>query len=925
MALLSSSEPLMAELVATDSRPEYLLTGAGSPEISESAALQPASAEPARSRNGNKRNLEGERDTERQDADEWGKQPQENTGRKRRKQQSTGTAATVENSISLPISSVSLETSGDTTKPVASEIQQDDALENDESSTVKRKRQTVKTPVISSARTRPRRSTTARRQDTQLDGRFCLSSDSAFVETSPYFSESMSTSRRSSRSRTKTLLSIPAPGDMVVPGTPEVQRRIEHIDGLDVELDPSHGMDNSRGDLTRKAYPYQVAAQLRSIAQDRSPTDLAHSSSPTSMTPVQPSRRGGPEAHKQEPDAERYKDFDFSEYTRYVFSKDKGTVSVDQAIENIRNHGKWNGSSAVEKSSDGDEGTVAASLNQEPPTGSSAKSLPNDVVEALKDTEKEDRHHHHKDRKRKSKKDSSKSKSKDEKRKKRKKKDADRKDGEEQKDADPEKKKKRHHRKDRKHEGDHEERRSRRKERKREREKLKEEEEAQLKEAGHQSDVPAVGTEPSNGNNLEEAGPDDEAASSTPVEDLVSESKSYSRKSRSSSAKKSSKASPVRITVAIPAPGDGEQMADGTALVSEVEGAGIALAENLKPRKRGVNEIATSDLEKIRSNAIRVEGLDTDEYSENQEKEINGSEEYQPQQDLLWEESEVKEVRRTPRKSARGSVIPKSTSASPSKRIPAGTSIIVPPPLDAPVFGLIQEEVRNNPYHLLVAVIFLQKTKGSSAIPVYRDFIAKWPTPQELLLNGSEEEVRQWFVSLGLQTTRARSVWNIASHFSRIDPDDQLHGPDRWIPRSDYVPEDPTGSKRKWGCTIGSIPGCGKYAIDSWRIFSMKPGEGGFLDGTTVGSRRKQEIASDQESLPVVVYPPEFAPGDEEWRRIPVDDPKLDKELKAYVQWMHAKDAAGFGTARSTLVLHDRDAEGEPDDMSEHGTSLSFV
>ncbi|KAF3920169.1 hypothetical protein AA313_de0204320 [Arthrobotrys entomopaga] len=234
---------------------------------------------------------------------------------------------------------------------------------------------------------------------------------------------------------------------------------------------------------------------------------------------------------------------------------------------------------------------------------------------------------------------------------------------------------------------------------------------------------------------------------------------------------------------------------------------------------------------------------------------------------------------------------------SPSKRVPAGTSIIIPPPLDAETFGLIQEEVGHNPYHLLIAVVFLQKTKGSTAIPVFRDLIKRWPTPEDLITKGTQKEVEDMFQPLGLQATRSKTVWKMAEHFHLHNPYEKPLGPESWKVRNDYRPKDPSGKDRKWGCIIGDVYGCGKYAIDSWRIFSMKPGEGGFIDGTVVGERTKANKDTDADvPLPKAVYRKRFHPGDEEWRRVPDDDPVLDKELKAYVKWMKAKDGAGFGT-----------------------------
>ncbi|KAF3941034.1 hypothetical protein ABW19_dt0202415 [Dactylella cylindrospora] len=233
-----------------------------------------------------------------------------------------------------------------------------------------------------------------------------------------------------------------------------------------------------------------------------------------------------------------------------------------------------------------------------------------------------------------------------------------------------------------------------------------------------------------------------------------------------------------------------------------------------------------------------------------------------------------------------------------SGKVPAGTSVIVPPPLHELKFGLVQEEVKGNPYKLLVAVTFLQKTKGTQALPVFWNFLQKWPTPQALLKTGTLEKVTEVFRVLGLQNGRANAVWELATRFVLDNPCKRPLGPKGWVIKASYRPPDPSGMNRRWGCVIGDIRGFGKYAIDSWRIFAMRPGQGGFIDGTSWDRpmRQKRQEAPEEPEPPNLKYPKRFAPGDEEWRRIPVDDLVLDKELKAYVAWMHAKDAAGYGS-----------------------------
>jgi methyl-CpG-binding domain protein 4 len=48
------------------------------------------------------------------------------------------------------------------------------------------------------------------------------------------------------------------------------------------------------------------------------------------------------------------------------------------------------------------------------------------------------------------------------------------------------------------------------------------------------------------------------------------------------------------------------------------------------------------------------------------------------------------------------------------------------------MFGLIQEELAGEPFQLLVAVIFLNRTRGSMAIPLFRTVIEKYPTAESM-------------------------------------------------------------------------------------------------------------------------------------------------------------------------------------------------
>ncbi|EWC47491.1 hypothetical protein DRE_00459 [Drechslerella stenobrocha 248] len=632
-------------------------------------------------------------------------------------------------------------------------------------------------------------STTAR-VNTASNERFFLSSDPALMEESPHFASAVREQRRGLFGpRSRLQVSAPTPLEMVNPGTPRVRELSDYTEDTIVR-----------------------------DARDKPPTgphQISPGFSATSPLHVRPmlSVDGGVNTNAEQSGPREWREgFDFIEYVRYVFNPEKDTVALTQAIENIRNHGKWNVGAPPQALED-----TSCSLDSRKCSNPRVSALAathaiilsglrnrregEDCGEELNGGQTREQPREKKPRKRKS------------------------------------------HHSDR--------------------------------GIGSNSGVEKQDTKEIK-RGKDSKGKKHKKCRSTDHPEILRQKKKDRQEERRAEKKLRRKQRKQKRR---------EQQEKAK---KSKEREGQEAIEHLSNPSGGSVEVHAPQRilvgPPVFERAGDVGGKETDQT---------------PRGTMPLGENRPKKVKPPPSpKMAQSHTDSGSPSVSPSKRVPAGTSIIVPPPLDAPEFGLIQEEVRHNPYHLLVAVVFLQKTKGSSAIPVFRDFIKRWPNPEQLLLHSSEEETREWFLPLGLQATRAKTVWNIAAHFSRVNPSSNNTGPELWMVRNDYRPEDPTGYNRKWGCIIGGIPGCGKYAIDSWRIFCMKPGEGGFLHGTTVGSRKKQETDFSQEPLPTVVYPKRFAPGDEEWRKIWVDDPKLDKELKAYVRWMHAKDAAGFGSTK---------------------------
>ena len=211
----------------------------------------------------------------------------------------------------------------------------------------------------------------------------------------------------------------------------------------------------------------------------------------------------------------------------------------------------------------------------------------------------------------------------------------------------------------------------------------------------------------------------------------------------------------------------------------------------------------------------------------------------------------------------------KHTKSSPKKNV----SRIPFPPLTAARFGLAQERVAHDPFRLLVAVMFLNKTRGAVAMPVFFQLMERYPTPLALA-NAQHDDVLGMIHHLGLQNQRARSVVRLAQAWLDLPPQAgrrfrRLHYP-RKGDGSDVKPNETLGDDSedpRVGFEVAHLPGLGAYAIDSWRIFCRDD-----LRGTTRGEASVPEQgyrdAADASDAP-------------EWTKVVPQD----KELRAYLRW----------------------------------------
>ncbi|XP_060095624.1 methyl-CpG-binding domain protein 4 isoform X1 [Heteronotia binoei] len=106
-------------------------------------------------------------------------------------------------------------------------------------------------------------------------------------------------------------------------------------------------------------------------------------------------------------------------------------------------------------------------------------------------------------------------------------------------------------------------------------------------------------------------------------------------------------------------------------------------------------------------------------------------------------------------------------------------------------FNLIQETLFHDPWKLLIATIFLNKTSGKMAIPVLWEFLKKYPSPGIARIADCKE-MSQLLKPLGLYELRAKTIIRFSDEYMT----------------------------KQWKYPI-ELHGIGKYGNDSYRIFCV--------------------------------------------------------------------------------------------------------
>lgn len=104
-------------------------------------------------------------------------------------------------------------------------------------------------------------------------------------------------------------------------------------------------------------------------------------------------------------------------------------------------------------------------------------------------------------------------------------------------------------------------------------------------------------------------------------------------------------------------------------------------------------------------------------------------------------------------------------------------------------YGLIQEELYEDPWKILVACVFCNLTRRFTAEPIMREFFDLYPTPNDAM-NANSSRLEEMLKPIGLSARRAKTLIRMSKEYLEKD----------------------------WKEPI-ELYGIGKYGNDAWKIF----------------------------------------------------------------------------------------------------------
>lgn len=160
-------------------------------------------------------------------------------------------------------------------------------------------------------------------------------------------------------------------------------------------------------------------------------------------------------------------------------------------------------------------------------------------------------------------------------------------------------------------------------------------------------------------------------------------------------------------------------------------------------------------------------------------------------------------------------------------------------PISEDKFGLLQEVYAPDALRVIIVAMFCNQTPGTRARPFLVKLFEKYPNA-EALSRADQEELAQEIRPLGLFNVRARRLIQLATQWLSQPPQTGQVSPRKGLAKKIGYPD----------TEISHLPGCGPYAMDSYRLFCT--GEG--------------------------------------WRSVRPDD----KELRPYVQWRWSREGVNY-------------------------------
>ncbi|KAL1698728.1 DNA glycosylase, partial [Schizophyllum commune] len=131
-----------------------------------------------------------------------------------------------------------------------------------------------------------------------------------------------------------------------------------------------------------------------------------------------------------------------------------------------------------------------------------------------------------------------------------------------------------------------------------------------------------------------------------------------------------------------------------------------------------------------------------------------------------------------------------------------------------------------DPWKVLIATIFLNVTHGTQSIPIVHALLEIWDTPEKMA-EASPDEIYPCIRHLGLGHSRSKRVVDLSRAWivrpPNIDDEVDLLHLSADAPLStqstDLKPQKSNDPKTYSPTDISHLPGVGRYALDSFRIF----------------------------------------------------------------------------------------------------------